>query len=395
MDNSDPPAHRPCSRAPRQGRLRPGSDAARRRPPRRQRSDYQVYLAAQAKHEAALSAFWSRVEEKRADRRRKRSAGELIAPDDYVLAFPPEYDGPKLAADIARILDEVRKSEPASPRLIPSIPDVLAGAKAVYGFVPERISEREFKRRYAIDALAHGLTKDQVVKIYALETGGQGTYDMQAGINPITRQGQPISTALGYAQLLHANSVDELVNHGEDFSRRLLAKAQAPGVPATRAAALKQKARAVRKMLANARSVPNVWREHVRFAGTEKGIGIHALNLDGDIGPWLQAVKLNGLRETGAKNGLNALTGAEIELMNLAGPMTGVEMLQPLAWDVPTVNFFARRGYEVNSVVRKRTARELLLEIDRRMLSGLQKPGAVEFATVFDEVAAARSASAR
>jgi hypothetical protein len=158
---------------------------------------------------------------------------------------------------------------------------------------------------------------------------------------------------------------------------------------------LKSKARAVRKMLTNARSVPNVWREHVRFAGTEKGIGIHALNLDADIGPWLQAVKLDGLRETGAKNGMNALTGAEIELMNLAGPMTGVEMMQPLAWDVPTVNFFSRRGYEVNSVVRKRTARELLLELDRRMQLGLQKPGALEFAAAFDEVAAARQASAR
>ena len=53
------------------------------------------------------------------------------------------------------------------------------------------------------------------MRIYALETGGQGTYDMQAGFNPLTKQGRAISSALGYAQLLHANSVGELVKHGE------------------------------------------------------------------------------------------------------------------------------------------------------------------------------------
>ena len=42
-----------------------------------------------------------------------------------------------------------------------------------------------------------------VVRIYALETGGQGTYDMQSGINPATKQGRPISSAPGYAQLLN------------------------------------------------------------------------------------------------------------------------------------------------------------------------------------------------
>jgi hypothetical protein len=52
------------------------------------------------------------------------------------------------------------------------------------------------------------------VRIYALETGGQGTYDMQSGFNPITKTGRPISSALGYAQLLHANSTSELVKHG-------------------------------------------------------------------------------------------------------------------------------------------------------------------------------------
>ena len=95
--------------------------------------------------------------------------------------------------------------------------------------MPKRATEREFKRSYADEALKVGLSKDQVVRVYALETGGLGTYDMQSGINPVTKQGRPISSALGYAQLLHANSTGELVKHGEAFAKRLLAMAAAPG----------------------------------------------------------------------------------------------------------------------------------------------------------------------
>ena len=97
-------------------------------------------------------------------------------------------------------------------------------------------------------------------------------------------------------------------------------------------------------MLAAARSVPHKWDSHVAFARTPKGLGIHAINLDGDIGPWLQVVKLNGLKEMAEKAGIAALTGAEIELMNLAGPGTGLEMMRPAARDAPTPNFFERNA---------------------------------------------------
>ena len=43
-------------------------------------------------------------------------------------------------------------------------------------------SDVEFKRAYAKAAVAAGLTRDQAVRIYAFETGGNGTYDVQAGI---------------------------------------------------------------------------------------------------------------------------------------------------------------------------------------------------------------------
>jgi hypothetical protein len=235
--------------------------------------------------------------------------------------------------------------------------------------------------------LAVGLTKDQVVRIYALETGGQGAYDMQSGVNPITRQGRPISSALGYAQLLHANSTSELVKHGERFMRRLLAMAAAPGTPPDRVAALKAKAAIVRRMYLAARSIPNEWSHHMRFAGTPAGLGIHALNLDADVGPWLQVLKLKGLKDDAAAAGRNSLAGAEIELMNLAGPRTGLEMMLPVAQNMPTSNFFSEGGYYRNTIVRDKTAAELIKALDDRMEANMKKAGAVEFAQVFDEVA--------
>ena len=72
---------------------------------------------------------------------------------------------------------------------------------------------------------------------------------------------------LGYAQLLHANSVGELVKHGESFARRLLAMARAPGTSPERVDALKVKATILRRMLGAARTVPNEWGAHVIYAG--------------------------------------------------------------------------------------------------------------------------------
>ena len=207
--------------------------------------------------------------------------------------------------------------------------------------MPTPTTEREFKRRYAQEALAVGLTKDQVVRIYALETGGHGTYDMQSGVSPLTKQGRPISSALGYAQLLHANSTSELVKHGELFAKRLLQMAVVPGTPAARSEELRKKAAIVRRMLRSARSVPNEWGAHVRFGGTPAGLGIHALNLDADVGPWLQVLKLKGLKEDAEKAGRGPLTGSQIELMNLAGPRTGLEMMTPVGRTMPTSNFFS------------------------------------------------------
>ena len=351
---------------------------------------YDAWNSARASFDAELDAYWLAVNTKRDLRKRKRTAGQAFTIRDYVMTQPPKYAGPALPEAIAKLLIEEKPPVPETPR--PTVGEFLAAAKEIYNFTPEVTTEEDFKRRYAAEALAIGLSKDQVVKVYALETGGNGTYDMQAGIHPQKRTGKAISSALGYAQLLHGNSVNELVKHGDGFIRRLEAMAMSEkGSTPWRVQSLRTKAAVVRSMLRDARSVPNVWSEQVKLGGTPKGMAIHTLNLDADVGPWLQVIKLQGLKEEAAREaGRTALSGPEIELMNLAGPRTGLEMLLPVAATVPTTNFFARQGYERNTVVRERTAAELLVELSKRMDDGLKKPGSIEFATAFDEVAKAR-----
>lgn len=344
------------------------------------------YRGARARYEAEAQAFWALVAERKVERRRKRATGEPVTSADFVQSLPPVYAGPVPGKEVAAILAEEAKRAPPDPIL--TVADALTAAQAIYAFQPERIAEAEFKRRYALEALALGLSREQVVRVYALETGGIGTADMQAGINPLTGKGRAISTALGYAQLLAANSVNEIVLHGDGFVSRLVQMAKQPGVDANRQAALQHKAVVLRAMLAHARTVPNEWSAHVKFAATQSGIAIHTLNLDGDIGPWLQVVKLKGLKVMAETAGRPPLSGAEIELMNLAGPATALEMMGSApARAASTVNFFSRGGYERNSVVRGRTVSELLSELDKRMDQALTKPGAMEFLQIFDTVA--------
>jgi hypothetical protein len=179
------------------------------------------------------------------------------------------------------------------------------------------------------------------------------------------------------------------VTHGKTFISRLQKMAAASRDPA-RARELKSKIAALQGMLHAAHSVPNDWYRHVDFAKTPRGYGMHAINLDGDIGPWLQSVKLRGLKDFAARKGVTNLSGEEIELMNLSGPATGLEMMDPVGLTAPTTNFFSRRAYYVNKMVMGKTSAELLADFTRRMDNSSKKPGAVEFAQAFDDVREAK-----
>lgn len=363
------------------------------------RAVFEDYLSAKTLHDFKSDTYWREVTDKRALRRGKKGRGEAIVAKDYVKTFPPKYTGPELPAALAKrweafqAADDAKKDkEPPKPK--PGIAEFLAYSVDEYNFTPDRIPEREFKLRYAREATRLGLTGDQVVRVYALETSGLGTADMISGIHPIKKTGTPISTAVGYAQLLVANTTDELVKHGPKFLARLKDMAGDRNYDPARRRALADKHDKLAAMLKAARSVPHRWDAHVAFARTKRGMGIHAINLDGDIGPWLQVVKLHGLKEMAEKAGIAALTGAEIELMNLAGPGTGLEMMRPAARGAPTPNFFERGAYFRNTIVRDKTSAELLVALDKRMDTNLTNSGAIEFAEAF-RAASAEIASGR
>lgn len=361
--------------------------------------DFKKHQVVRKRHALLLDTYWKQVGEKRAVRRTKRKQSIAFTREDFIYTFPPEYKGPVLGKALAKAWADYQKKnvppETKPVRRVPTFADALVHARKFYNFVPERVAEREFKKRYAREALALGLSKEQVLRVYALETGGQGTADMQSGIHPVSKKGTPISSAIGYAQLLHANTIDEIDNHGDKFVARLRSAAADPNLSPELRARLLAKITALRKMIANARAVPGSWDAHVAYGNTPRGMGIHAVNVDGDIGPWLQVIKLAGLLKIAAKAGRAELSGAEIELMNLAGPVTGLEMMEGPGLEAPTTNFFTRQAYGRNTVVRGRTSAKLLVELDHRMEAGLKKPGAIEFAEVFDEASQEKSGEKR
>lgn len=359
--------------------------------------EFQAWRQARRTHEQRLDAYWEQVDAKRDSRKKRRSRSTVYNADDYVMSLPPAYKGPKLSngvgAKYSKFLSAQSQSKPSTPSTqMPVVADYLSAAKRIYGFVPERVSEKEFKRRYAEEAYGLGLDKEQVVRVYALETGGIGTYDMQAGIHPVRKSGRAISSALGYAQLLDANSVNELSKNGKLFITKLERKASNPNLSSKRRHELKYKITVLKRMYANAKRVPYNWARHQRYAKTDEGMGMHVLNIDGDIGPILQANKLKGLIDLAAKFGRHNLSGAQVEVMNLSGPATGLEIMQPAGLKAPVTNFFSRRAYYVNKMVIGLTGEQLLAELDRRMTASMKAQGSIEFAQAFDEVLASRTA---
>ncbi len=352
-----------------------------------ERAVYATWKRARDAYEADAEVYWSRTVELRKLRREKSAAGDQLTRDDYVLEQPPAYDGPeepkKLLAKL-RPKDREKAKNPRKADPILPISAYVEAARDIYGFVPDAASERRFKQSYAAEAVRLGFTADQIVRVYALETGGIGTFDMQSGMHPVTGKGKPISTAVGYAQLVDANSVGAIVHHGEGWAKRLLM--MAAGSNGERARKLEAKARVLLRMREDALTVPDEWTAHRVYAQKRKGMAVHALNLDADIGPWMQVQKLEDTRLFAVRKGKTRLTGAELEIMNLAGPQSGFEMQLKLTRDLPTANFFERKGYERNSIVRGRTAGQLLAEIEKRMEAHLEEKGAVEFLDVFREL---------
>jgi hypothetical protein len=339
------------------------------------------YLAARQRYEAEADAYWSVVADKRRLRVGKRRGGQDVLLADYVLTQPPLYAGPPLP------IDPSAPSEEPPRKYVPVVADFLRAAAQEFKFVPQPPrSEIEYKRAYAKVAAAAGLTREQAVRIYAFESGGNGKYDVQAGLEYPRPDARAISTALGYNQLLSTNSVELLAEKGHQFTSTL--QARAAGLSGDAKEALQRKLAVLKSMIAFSRSVPDTWNDHDRLANTEKGLGIHALNLDIDIGPLLQTQKLLDSVVFAHKQGFGrALTAAELEMMNLTGDGNGIDMItMPAAWRerVPTSNFFRQGGYERNPIaIRNNVVAKLIAATDAKMDEEVRLQGAKDLASVF------------
>src|SRR4051794_5986767 len=338
------------------------------------------YQDARAAFEAEAGPYWTSIAEKRRGRNAKRRDRQPITLNDYVLTHPPLYTGPKRPVD-----PSPEPSERPERKPIPVVADLLKAAAEEFQFTPQRpTTEVEFKRAYARYALAAGLTSEQAVRVYSFETGGTGNYDVQSGIEHGGRRA--ISTAMGYNQLLTTNSVELMAEQGHEFVKELAAKAASLSGPPRKA--IDYKLAVLKKMVAFTRTVPDDWSAHEKLANTAQGWAVHAMVLDIDVGPMLQTHKLlTSVIFARAKGYNRPLTAAELEMMNLTGDGTGLDMVtmpQAMRERVPTSNFFQRGGYERNPVaIRHNTVAKLLDVTDERMNSNSSKAGAKELAAAF------------
>lgn len=349
-----------------------------------QMADYRarlaVYQAVHGQFEADASAYWATVAERRKTRNAKRRNGEVIVATDYVLTQPPVYSGPPLP------IDPSGATPPPPPRApLPVVADFLQNAMAHFQFAPRKpASETDYKRAYARVASNFGLTKDQAVRIYGFESGGNGKYDVQAGLETEKPGARAISTALGYNQLLTTNTIDLLAEHGGVIIKELRdAWAAMPQRPD-----MERKIATIQRMIAFCRTVANDWYAHERLGTTPQGIGVHALNLDIDVGPILQTLKLMDSVNFAKRKGYDApLSAAELEMMNLTGDGNGFDMVsmpQALRVQVPTSNFFLRGGYERNPVaIRNNTVAKLIAATDAKMDKEIMLQGARDLASQF------------
>jgi hypothetical protein len=338
-----------------------------------------AYDRAHAIYAAAAAAYWHDIAAKRQLRNAKRTHGEPLSLDDYVLAQPPVYGGPP------KPRNPVRPEVPPRPVYVPVVADFISAAQQEFKFTPQLPpSDDEFKRVYARTALAAGLTRDQIVRIYGFEATGNGSYDVEAG-REYNKHARAITTALGYNQLLATNTVEIIAEDGNRFLADL--QASAMQMPGDQKWALANKIESLRRMIAFARSVPDAWGQHEILANTEKGLGVHALNLDLDVGPLLQTQKLLDSVVFARRKGFaRTLSAAELEMMNLTGDGNGYDMVtMPLPWrdQVPTANFFQPSGYGDNPVAqRNNVVARLIAATNARMDEESRKPGAAELAAL-------------
>jgi len=177
-----------------------------------------------------------------------------------------------------------------------------------------------------------------------------------------------------------------LAEKGDTFLSALRAKADAS---ASGGNGLSHKIDVLGRMIGTARSVPDEWSAHEGLAVQPQGLGIHALNLDVDVGPLLQVQKLlDSVIFAKSKGFAGPLTAAELEMMNLTGDgmaWTWWRCRRRCASAFRRRTFFQRGGYERNPVAgRNDTVAKLIAATDAKMDAEAQLSGARALSEAYD-----------
>ena len=147
---------------------------------------------------------------------RKRRDHLPIGLDDYVLTQPTALFGPAAADRSSRAYAATTgASGDSRGRRFPE-----ERCRAIRLRAGPAGKRPRLQARLCAGALAAGLTRDQIVGVYAFETGGNGTYDSQAGLVPYRPGARAISPAVGYNQLLSTNTVSLLAEDGNRYLAR-------------------------------------------------------------------------------------------------------------------------------------------------------------------------------
>jgi hypothetical protein len=330
-----------------------GAAAEKRSDPEVQQKTYdQIH----GQYEKDLKTYWNGVAAAKKDHH-------------FVLEFPPLYTGPDKPKTPGHPPEVKPNTTPTINQMLDDskhLNQFASGDKTQPNFELRQVSESEFKQRYAQEAVhigqQHGVSKDNVKNIvrsiYAFEDGGWGSHETLSSMPPslvkddkpgetkiqdarrnFHLEGAGSSSALGYNQLMMANSMENIDQHAKPIADRLEQLAQENPARATelqaKAAMLTSLSRNLDKelmVMANAEKnkKPEDQKKYLGDDGkptdklyidfdkskeltsigvTRQDIGraVHALNLDGDIGPILQAQELGHLFDYADRYGYQSL----------------------------------------------------------------------------------------
>ena len=163
------------------------------------------------------------------------------------------------------------------------------------------------------------------MRIYSFETGGNGTYDVQSGLTHPGPKARAISTAVGYNQLLTTNSVSLLAGHGDEFVARCASR---PATDRRAQDSMDNKIAHLQRMIAFSRKVPNQWSEHDKLAKTRRRVGHPCGGARSRHRPAAAGAEASELDQFARTQGTqDALTAAELEMMNLTGDGNGFDLV--------------------------------------------------------------------